>query len=294
MSETLSPRIRLWGISPAQFPSETSSPEELKQFLTALLRDGLAFVKDVPADPETLGSENWKPKGLKSFEHSVAPVYLFQRDVSVDDLRQLAASNDSIHVSKNKIVPETWFLRRSLHKDAATKGTATWDEFVRCFKNEHAESELAFTPSILNTKLHRQWDCSSVEIEHDGQTWVDWTLKYEGSTHKLPAPLKKRYFPVLQATASVRDKREFVTIQICVDGPAESDKTGEATPSDATKAVYTSIERVVGQEKGIEWVMGTVSDARGGLPSWLQKLSVPNAVAKDVGMFMEWISSQRK
>ncbi|KAL2413062.1 hypothetical protein ABEF95_003845 [Exophiala dermatitidis] len=39
----------------------------------------------------------------------------------------------------------------------------------------------------------------------------------------------------------------------------------------------------------IAWVMATTSDAKGILPGWLQRMSVPAAVAKDVGYFIKWI-----
>ena len=39
-------------------------------------------------------------------------------------------------------------------------------------------------------------------------------------------------------------------------------------------------------EQNIDWVMATASDAKGWLPMWMQKLGVPSAVVKDVGLFM--------
>ena len=44
----------------------------------------------------------------------------------------------------------------------------------------------------------------------------------------------------------------------------------------------------------IEWVMATASDAKGWLPMWLQKTSVPGAVVKDVGFFVDWVMKRRK
>lgn len=42
-------------------------------------------------------------------------------------------------------------------------------------------------------------------------------------------------------------------------------------------------------EAKIEWIMATASDAKGNVPLWMQKMSVPGAVAKDVGYFIKWI-----
>ena len=58
--------------------------------------------------------------------------------------------------------------------------------------------------------------------------------------------------------------------------------------------VYTSIERCQLLDDGnIDWVMATASDAKGNLPMPMQKLGVPSAVVKDVGLFMEWIRDRR-
>lgn len=43
----------------------------------------------------------------------------------------------------------------------------------------------------------------------------------------------------------------------------------------------------------IEWIMATTSDAKGWLPMWAQKMGVPGAVVKDVGLFVKWVSEHR-
>jgi hypothetical protein len=40
--------------------------------------------------------------------------------------------------------------------------------------------------------------------------------------------------------------------------------------------------------------MGTASDAGGNLPMWAQKMGVPGAVVKDVGLFMQYCEDQRR
>lgn len=40
--------------------------------------------------------------------------------------------------------------------------------------------------------------------------------------------------------------------------------------------------------------MGTASDAKGVLPMPIQKSALPGAIAKDVGLFMKWMSEKRK
>ena len=65
--------------------------------------------------------------------------------------------------------------------------------------------------------------------------------------------------------------------------------------------VYTSIERCIVHEYGndplnseIIWMMATASDAKGWLPMWMQKLGVPGAVIKDVGLVIKWLQGLRE
>ena len=46
-------------------------------------------------------------------------------------------------------------------------------------------------------------------------------------------------------------------------------------------------------DQNIEWVMATASDAKGWLPMWAQKMGVPSAVVKDVGLFIRWVQKKR-
>lgn len=59
-------------------------------------------------------------------------------------------------------------------------------------------------------------------------------------------------------------------------------------------SVYTSLERCKITPSGdVEWIMATASDAKGNLPMVVQKLGVPGAIVKDVGLFMKWIAEKR-
>lgn len=282
------PYVRLWGIEQSQLPPANASPDQLKPFLSSLLGEAVPFISTVPTSSSSNGTP-WKPAGVKKFSHSSAQVRLFQRIVPGEELELVVTEHKLPGVDIAKVVPETWSLRRSVHEDAPLIGTANWDEWVRCFKDNHAEAEKDFTGSILSTAVQRSWDCGGIEIELHGQTWINWTLKLEESVHKLPAPLKRRVFPVLQATASARDTREFLVVQI-----ASRDKDASTRHVGAIVGAYTSIERCRSTADGIEWIMGTVSDAKGVLPAWMQRMAVPGQVAKDVDMFLAWIAKGRK
>lgn len=85
-----------------------------------------------------------------------------------------------------------------------------------------------------------------------------------------------------------------MVVQIPVD-TKNIDKAKYFKDSKVTNGVYCSIERGELVEGGakVKWQMGTASDAKGILPMWAQKLGVPGAVVKDVGLFIDWCEKQR-
>ncbi|KAM0489135.1 hypothetical protein ACHAP7_000190 [Fusarium lateritium] len=300
MSESYGPLVRLWGIHPSKIPAAGAHTEELKVLLASVLLEAVPFISTVPSEtpsPEPATelrctSEVWKHKTFKTYDASTAPVHIFERNVDAETLGIVAQKNPGLGVDPDKAQSELWALRRSTHEPRKEKGTAAWDEFVRCFKEKHAEAEKVFTPSVVSFKRLQEWDCSGIEIQLGGETWTDWTLRREESVHDLPGPLAKRVFPVLQATTAVRGRKEFLVIQIAIR--ADDEATDVAVHEGPIRAAYTSIERVRELDnRNLEWIMGTASDARGLVPMWAQKLGLPGAVAKDVSMFMEWIGKER-
>ncbi|KAK7427730.1 hypothetical protein QQZ08_005836 [Neonectria magnoliae] len=289
MGEDYGPFVRLWGIRPSQLPPAGATGDDLKPFLALILKEALPFLNVVPDAPSP-----WKPKSSKTFPHSTATVRLYERTVPVEQLRAVVKKHHPPGVDARHISAETWALRQSVHEDAATTGTASWAEFMRCFKERHAEAEVAFTPNILSTAVHCEWDCTGVEVEVEtgGPTWVDWTLRSEESMHQLPGPLQKRVFPVIQATAAMRGRREFVVVQIAAQPEDDGAETGH---EGTVRAAYTSVERVRETAYGkLEWTMGTASSAGGVLPAWMQRIAVPGQIAKDVDMFLHWVSTERE
>lgn len=299
------PYVRLWGIRPSQLPSETASAHDLAPLLQSVLNEAVLFVSSVPqhsssssslsssSDKSSQGNGDgpWKAKGCKAFHNSAAPVHMFERVVSAEELRTIAKDQNSPHA---KIKPETWSLRRSVHEGAKKAGTADWEEWTQCFKEGHADAEMKFTPTVMSHTLKKQWDCTGAEVTLGGDAYENFTLKLEESVHKMPAPLNNRVFPVLQVTAAVRGRREFIVIQIAA--VPESLSAEEPRSDGALRGTYTSIERFkeVDEQGNVEWLMGTVSDARGVLPAWIQKMAVPGQIAKDVDMFLEWIARERE
>ena len=291
MVEKYGPLVRLWGIQNAQLPPRNATGAELTPLLTSILLEAVPFIADVPSATQSPYTSSWKTKGSRHFPHSESSVFLYERTVPAEALHEVAREHHLPGLSGARLQPETWFLRRSVHEDSATEGTASWDEWVKCFKTSHAETEREFTPSVLSTRMDREWDCQGVEVDLDGETWGDWTLKLEESVHKMPTPLRNRVFPVLQATASVLGKRRFIVVQIAA---GEAMGVGEAARRGGDVCgAYTSVEQLRETGDGIEWIMGTTSDAKGMLPAWVQRMATPGMVAKDVDMFLSWIAAHR-
>lgn len=191
---------------------------------------------------------------------------------------------------------ETWFCRRSCHRNSTDKGTASWVEFIHSFKEHHAESEEAFTPTVIGAREAMRWDTSGIEIRVHGGNWTNITVAVEEMKHKIdPKPLKNRTFPVVQVAAMLEGNEEFLVVSIPLNDFNKSPYAEFARDKSLVMAAYTSIERIriIPSNGDVEWIMATASDAGGVLPQWIQNLAVPGAIAKDVELFLSWIPSKR-
>ena len=140
------------------------------------------------------------------------------------------------------------------------------------------------------------------------------TMSIYEMCHAIPPPLAPRCFPVLVLTAST-SPTSFIAVTIPLDLSllkssfyTSGRNTSEGIDAQHSKSVilgaYTAVETVRilddstsgddgsgGNPGEIEWTMATASDAKGNLPMWVQKMSMPGAVPKDVSYFMDWIPS---
>ncbi|ERF77116.1 hypothetical protein EPUS_07657 [Endocarpon pusillum Z07020] len=153
----------------------------------------------------------------------------------------------------------------------------------------------------------------------NGIRYTDITMEIFEMCHSLPGPLGPRCFPVLVLTAFTSPTSFLaVTVPVNLLSPAPLEAAYYSTGRNATDpsaseqqqkrpvvGVYAAVETVKllgngeGEEGGIEvrdgdgrdieWIMAMASDAKGNLPMFLQKPNLPSAVAKDVGLFMQWI-----
>lgn len=308
------PLLRLAGLKSSQLPAATAPPEELTPFITSLLEEAVPFIDTAapraadftdPAVPAPPASNTlWKPKGTKSHPDSTAKIELSERVVNVP------GGGSEEH--------ETWACRRSVHADSASKGTASWAEFADCIRDRHAETEDAFTPTVLAHREAVSWGSAAAapHVWAGGVAWGRFGLSLVEMKHKIPPPLKPRVFPVLQLVASAvpgggdgsgagtagAERDEFVVVSVTVSDLATGqlkDKAALSAEKGVVVGAYVSVERVrrlpgQGEDKGkIEWIMATASDAKGVLPMFLQTKAVPGQIAKDVGMFLGWVDKER-
>lgn len=334
------PFLRLRGITTAHLPGP--SQDDLMPFLAALLRESVPFIDSlVPklpsnnnrAQPTTTTTQSeWKPLKTKSskIDHDgITTVSLYERTLSAPELRAIERSAGM--ATSNTDDPETWACRRSVHRNSnvAGDGSASWDEFVTCFKDKHAECEEAFTPSIVGMRVLRDYDVASLQVDDEhGDRYGSFTMKVVEARHKIGVKplLKDRVFTVLQVTCSLLPSpeagsaaaaancEEILVINIPVsdaenlttasESPIKGKSSGkEEDPfrKDAVKGSYVSVERIRklpttendGQPQ-IEWIMATASDARGSLPGWVQTKAIPGQIAKDVTLFLGWVAKERE
>lgn len=312
MAEIQTPLLRLSGLKATQLPSASATPEELKPFITALLQEAIPFIDS--ATPTGQNDSLWKSKGTKKFPESAAKVELSERVLTLPAAASpvdATSSGDAKAKPKSAETTETWACRRSVHIDSATKGTASWAEFARCLRDEHAATEDAFTPTVLAHREAQSWAgaqaMSPVAVgEGASAWWGGFSLVLVEMKHKIPPPLKPRVFPVLQLVASAmtagegaeqRAKDEFVVVSVPVADLAGGDLAVLSREGGVVVGAYAAVERVKKEESGrgdVEWIMATASDAKGVLPMWVQTKAVPGQIAKDVALFLGWIEGERK
>jgi len=220
----------------------------------------------------------------KTYPSSEALVHLYERIVAGKELDGIEGMSQFSADRKD----ETWICRRSCHRNAAERKTASWDEFTHSFKEHHAESEDAFTPTVIGAREAMRWDTSGIEVEVNGDRWINPTVVVEEMKHKIdPKPLNNRTFPVVQVAASLAGSQEFFVVSIPLTDFEKSPYADYARDKTLVVASYTSVERirVLPTNGEIEWIMATASDAGGVLPQWMQNMAVPSKVAKDVCSF---------
>lgn len=266
----------------------------LEQFIKDVLSEAIPFVDSI--QPKSGGESTWKSRGSPKKHHgSDALVQQLEKTVPAKDSRTKLSTNGSDEAKKGP-QNETWFCRKSYHKNSAEKGTASWEEFRRGFKEHHAETEQKFISTVMAVRKAVGWKTDGLEVELNGERWTNVSMELWEMKHKIdPKPLHNRTFPQLHITAALAGTEEFIIVQIPVPDFEKSPFSEFARDKNLVIGVYTSVERIriLSEKGGIEWIMATASNAGGVLPQWIQNMAVPGEISKDVQKFLVWIPTQR-
>ncbi|GAB7357980.1 hypothetical protein MBLNU230_g0147t1 [Neophaeotheca triangularis] len=276
--------LRLRPLNPESLPSHPSlahlqtaaEPPKLQAFIAEALNEASSFTTSyLSSSFKTKASDKQSPP-------SAAPVELLTHDIPGSELPSGS--------------PEAWFARSSTHENAAKEGTASWEEFDKGTRRDHCLRENDYTPDVFDSRQVLSWD-EMLESAGEGSVegWKDVQMSIWEMCHQIPSPLKDRVFAVCCITAMAADEQSWLVLQIPVS-VKDVQGTGYVGTERVQEGIYVSIERGDLVENGakVRWQMATASDAKGALPMWAQKMGVPDAVVKDVGLFMDWIEKKRK
>lgn len=253
-------------------------PPPLVDFIATVLEEAEGFMTEYLPSTFKVKAQN------KPAPPSAATVELLAHEISAHDLPE---EGRTLGQSEN------WFARTSIHENAAKAGTASWGEFDGTLRENHSQHEKDYTPDVLDAHEVLDWKHDLESLQRMVAGWSEVNMTLIEMVHNIPFPLNNRVFRVLVITA--KKEQEFCVVQIPVDLTNVPGNKYNKDPK-VTPGTYCSIERGELIEGGTKtkWQMGTASDAGGNLPMFLQKLGVPGAVVKDVGLVIDWCEKRRQ
>ncbi|KAI5203561.1 hypothetical protein AUEXF2481DRAFT_1603 [Aureobasidium subglaciale EXF-2481] len=288
--------VRLRALTPTQLPTHpdlaalqgTATSPDLETFITRILDEASTFITEYVPQKFAIKERS------KTSPPAKATVQLLAHEIPASKLGP--GSHD-----------EAWFARTSLHENKKEQGTANWDEFEAGLLDDHSLHESQYTPDVFDAHKVLSWDSKLAEKQAKVGNWEKVGMSIFEMCHHIPPPLDNRTFPVLVVTARSigPDHPSFLVVQIPVDitkldkavysthkNKQEGDTAEKRKP--VTLGQYVSIERCAMVENfNVKWQMATASDAKGNLPMWAQKMGIPSAVIKDVGLFIDWNAKKR-
>lgn len=278
--------LRMHPFQPSQLPAHadlttTDEPArpKLDSFIREVLEEANKFATSVIPNKFKVKTEN------KSASPATAGVQLLSYEVDTI----LSPVNGE---TTGKLLTENWFARISKHENAAKDGTATWEEFDAGLRQDHSVHEMDYTPDLKDAHLVADYGPELANLQGSFGEWQDVHAEIREMLHQLPTPLEKRVFSVLVVSAKKTD--EFIDVQLPLDLRGIA-KAKYVDASGIVEGIYTSVEygKLIENGAKVEWRMATTSDAKGNLPMWTQKLGIPGAIAKDVGLFVDWRMKER-
>ncbi|KAK5111022.1 hypothetical protein LTR62_005397 [Meristemomyces frigidus] len=286
---TLGKYVRMRALQPTELPAhpdlaeqqKAGTPPNIQEFVLAVLEEAEGFMSRYMTQTFKI-----KDRSKKS-PPSTAPVELLSHEISASDIPKEARTSEGDNS------PEAWFARTSVHENVAKDGTASWEEFDQGLRANHSQHEMEYTPDVKDAHRILDWNNELGAVGRRVGTWEDVEMGIVEMYHHIPPPLNDRVFPVLIITAKAT--QDFLVVQIPVDTASIIGAKYKLGAAKIQHAMYCSIERgeLLDHGKKVKWQMATASDAKGVLPMWAQKMGVPGAVVKDVGLFIGWVGKRR-
>jgi hypothetical protein len=146
----------------------SSSRPDLSTFIESVIAEALKITDDIP---------KWHRTGSKDSKPASGAVSLFSKELTSTELRKTKRDNQILSPPEYSNYPqdsEYWFARKSEHRDEATKGTASWGEFVGGLRDNHSENEGDYTPDVYDARLILDWGSqisnSTISSKFEGLT----------------------------------------------------------------------------------------------------------------------------
>lgn len=273
-------------------PSSDVQPD-LQQFIASVLAEGDSFItKYLPSVVKVRTAKKTVPP-------SKATVQLAEHYIPESELPATAKTKDG----------ESWFMRSSLHVNEKATGTGDWEEFEKALLDRHSQHEMDYTPDVFDAHYVLGWDDQLQAIGNKVGEWEKVEMNIFEMAHKIPPPLGNRVFPVLvvKAKNTTKTPHSFIVVQFPVEitnlakalyanGRHKTQGDNDQKKKAVVMGVYTSVERCELHESSghVKWHMATASDAKGNLPLFIQKRAIPDAIAKDVALVVDWLDKKRK
>lgn len=169
-------------------PQDSSRPS-LKSYTTTALHEALNHLHTLPTALKTNPKQRNSPP-------SSAKVTLLH------GWRKPPVSEQN---SNSNAEPEFWVARQSEHIDSAMRGSASWAEFVAGLREDHAEHEMEYTPSVAGVERLLEWKGEEIgEVEVQGVLFRD--IGVEGESIPFQAHLAIHfgfYHSILECGADI-------------------------------------------------------------------------------------------
>ncbi|KAL9006990.1 MAG: hypothetical protein Q9188_000278 [Gyalolechia gomerana] len=256
----------------------------LGPFIKAVLDEAVTFIDStLPA--------TFKPSSEKSSAPAAAKVQTLKREITGSELSNIAWLDSKIpRDTPDRIdnMEEAWFARKSRHPNRQDKGTARFSEFDYSLRVSHSEHEGEYTPDIFDTYKVLDWAVQddSTEEESNFADYKQITMSTKTGTQD---------FIVVQIPVDIKTLHEafYSNGRNMKEGDSALKRKKPILGYAISKASCLKQRCMFTANNEIEWTMATASDAKGWLPLWAQKMGIPGAIVKDVGLVVKWIHEHR-